>query len=253
MDKLFTILKLGAYWYNRPLSGSEYINTIKLFFNKMKNVDPLFNRIFLSGLGTGDYVRINESFDNLESELVSALASHSSDNERILYLDENNSATEFSMSARSVLGFYNDFVSSVSSEDLRLSISMKIGALQSDIANSLVLHLHDDFCSEYDRMLKILKEIVLFWNPYDANLSKSIYDLKTGQRAGDVRVGWATYLSDKSISSHIPKEYICENFSSGIIVRLLEPPIEKNEDNIINNIKNFLQLLKSINHLKVKY
>lgn len=81
----------------------------------------------------------------------------------------------------------------------------------------------------------IMKAIIEQWSPDKARWGTPVYQKAQGKKAGEVEVGWETYIRSGIDLDHskLPVVAVLEELPNGTLIRLGEKPLDVNFDDIL--------------------
>lgn len=229
-------LSVSCYWYDRPLSGRQFLDQVKLFLENIREAFP--------GLSVLKVVRdpkestgvVKQDFSNFDHEVVASLPKDWA------YINENPEDKEFSDSCHPAISFRTAFVLGSTGENAELSVQVSIGSNGRN-ADNAIIHITPEFESD-DVARKLLDIAVSFWKPHHATVARSEIDNLLRQPIGDVRIGWLTYFSDAGVLNHFPSDMRAEKFQSGVLVQMNTGPISAADKDGVDSLREAIKRLQ---------
>lgn len=207
-------LDLCAYWYNRPLSGLEYLARVKMFLIELGERFPEFARLYVvSSSGTGTEP-VAPDFHGFEQQVAAHLPKDWA------YVNPNPSDKTFDTDSRSSLGFSSSFSTAQIGGDSPCIVEVACGKLDPRSVNSVIIRLPATM-EKSDFVVGLFKEVLTFWAPSHGSVSRPAFDDALDQPVGDIRVGWLTFLPRTDAAAHVSVGRL-EECCGGLLVRLSE-------------------------------
>jgi hypothetical protein len=229
-------LSISCYWYDRPLTGRQFLDQVKLFLKDVRDVLPELSTLKVVRDPKESTGVVAQDFSNLDQEIIASLPKDWA------YINENPRNREFSDSCRPAISFRTAFVMGVNADATDLSIQFNVGSNGRN-ADSVIIHIAPKFESE--GVVRALLDIsVSFWSPHHATVTRSEVDNQLGQAIGDVRVGWLTYFSDTKILDYRSAIYRAEKYKSGALIQANDGPISAADEGGVERIRRVIRELE---------
>jgi hypothetical protein len=228
-------LSVCSYWYDRPLSGRQFLEQTKLFLGEILNAFPELPVLKVVRDPKESDGVIEKNFSNFDQEVIASLPKDWA------YINDDPKNREFSDNCRPAISFRTAFLLGSADGVIGLSIQVSIGS--NGRADSVIIHISPDFESE-DVARKLLDISVSFWLPHHATVTRSEIDGLLRQPIGDVRVGWLTYFSNMDILHHLSDDNFARKFKSGVLVQLGDRSISAADEDSIGKLRRLIKKLE---------
>jgi hypothetical protein len=229
-------LNVSCYWYDRPLTGRQFLDQVRLFLGDVRDALPELSTLKVVRDPKESTGLVAQDFSNLDQEIIASLPKDWA------YINENPKNREFSDGCRPAISFRTAFVMGVNIDAADISIQVSVGSNGRN-ADSVIIHIAPNFESE-SVVRKLLDISVSFWSPHHATVTRSEIDNQLGQAIGDVRVGWLTYFSDTKILDYHSAIFSAEKYKSGVLIQASDGPISAADEGEVERIRKVIRELE---------
>lgn len=204
---------LCAYWYNRPMTGAEYIEAVRCFLEGISQRFSVFSALHIVTKDGSKPLSLNPN--RFGEEIIEQLPKDAA------YINkEVPENRDFSLKSLPAVAFSNSFTTGPNPGPTDVcSISFSMGRT-SDKPNSVIFDFTSE--SEDEALFDALFHIVItYWSPNHALLTRQSYGDALSQPVGDIRVGWITYLRNREFARFVPSPCVTESFHEGALIKTL--------------------------------
>jgi hypothetical protein len=230
-------LSVCSYWYDRPLSGRQFLDQAKMFLDLLRNTFPELSSVKVVRDPKESTGVIERDFSNFDQEVVASLPND------WVYINDDPKDKRFSNSCFPAISFRSSFILGSSDTVESLSVQFNIGGKGASV-DSVLIHMALDFESE-SIARKLLDISVSFWTPHHSIVNRSEVDVALRQPIGDIRIGWLTYFSDASVLDHIHSDNLAEKFKAGALVQVGDKPASLSDG---DNVERLRVAVKELEH-----
>lgn len=223
------LLDICAYWYLRKMTGAEYLAEMRKFFTLLRNRFVEFSEIHVvTDSGTSP---INSDFSNFDEQTIKWLPDDWAYNNPN---DPTNKA--FSLESTPGIAFFSSYTNDENpgpgtSPNPVIHISATMGR-SDDKVNNVIISL-TKANENYDFVNSLFAETIRFWSPHHALVKRQSYSESLQQPAGDIRVGWLTYIKSAEVAPFVPAQCTAESFHEGTLIRALPQVPSRSGEEII--------------------
>jgi hypothetical protein len=231
-------IDLCAYWYDRPLSGEQYLRLIASYLKRLQEADPVFSDLFVVGESRSKRPKIERDYSNFDSDVSAALP------QDWAYTNPNSADKKFTPSSLSRDGFINSFVTDLNGAAPHCAISTSMGSTDRDSSNTVIVRVAPGLLST-NSLENLFKLTIAYWRPLHANLAQ--YELRKfiGITRGEIGVGLLTYLSIGEAANAVPEDIVVERYLDGLIIPATDALSETPEPRTIARLRRIHEALKS--------
>jgi|HubBroStandDraft_1064217.scaffolds.fasta_scaffold21849_1 hypothetical protein len=236
-------LTVCAYWYDRVVSGGEFLEQSRSFLKKVVLILPELSILRVvrdpkeaSGL-------IDREYSNFDDEVIAALPKD------YVFTESGSTNRKFTKSSTAATSFRGSFLLTSDDGAKELSVRISVGTPHIWSSNNSIIEFSLDLES-VESAKKILEESIEFWQPHHAYAGRYEVEKLLNQPVGNVRIGWLTYLADLNAQGALPDDIQCRRLNSGILIQATELPGYQCDAQDIEQMRRILEALAPDGYLK---
>lgn len=217
-------LDLCVYWYDRPMTGEQYLEQSKAFLQLLQARLPVFSQLYLISSSGASTEPLDLGSGGFEDQVARALPSDWA------YLNEDPKNKAFRPTSRSRSGFSSAFSNAPFGSESACVIEIACGKADKGSVNSVIVRLPESLEAP-QFVAELFHTVAVFWTATHGSASRPWFDDLLDQPIGDVRVGWLTYVPDPNAAASVPVGFQAERLGEGALIRL-EGPVPAAEDRV---------------------
>jgi hypothetical protein len=212
MSRQVESLDLCLYWYDRPMTGQQYLERLKAFLLHLQSSFPVFSCFHLissSGSSTEPLAPELPGFGKQVSrELPTEWA----------YSNEDPNDKAFRPSSRSRSGFSSAFSSAPFGDESAFVVEFACGKDDARAVNSVIGRVPASMEGD-ELIVDLFRAMADFWSATHGSCSRPVFDDVLDQPVGDVRVGWLTLVPNAAAAAYVPTGFRSEPLGSRLLIR----------------------------------
>jgi hypothetical protein len=212
---------LGAYWYQRPLTLGQYIETTRKFLRELGDFHPVFTQLSEMGDKPNAKVLIRPDGSNLAEIAKERAWDKEARPSNYTNLDANKKPT-FETVAN--IGFHLHFENPEYNKSKRSGVYVWIdaGSPYAYTPSSIGIHFPVKQYPEFTKtefVSKLYGIVETYWHPDKGIISSEGFrDLTYAQKKTIAAIGWLTYITDKTLIAAVPSDVRTINLSDGVLI-----------------------------------
>lgn len=205
-------LDLCLYWYDRPLTGQQYLERLKAFLLRLQSSFPVFSCFHLISSSGSSTEPLAPGLVGFEEKVARELPTEWA------YSNEDPNDKVFKPSSRSRSGFSSAFSSAPFGDESAFIVEVACGKDDGRAVNSVIVRVPASMEGD-EPVVDLFRAVADFWSATHGSGSRPVFDDVLDQPVGDVRVGWLTLVPNAAAAAYVPAGFRSEPLGSRLLIR----------------------------------
>ena len=230
-----------TYWTDRPLVAAEAFAQMAAFLSRLQTFNEIFSQFYVANLNTMRYVGLQPDLSDLRDKLIAGFGPDDG------FVNTDPDDYTFHINSRSVFGFSGSFSTVAQETEIGCQISVTCGcfdAFPGSPGTNLVDIVPSSSLATPEFLRGLLKEMVDFWRPADALITRPNVRSLLEQPVGEAAIGWLTYLADPAAATVVPDEFAHEPLADGILIQAADRPGKEDDAEYVARLIRLRDALK---------